>query len=192
MDNLKSVVAKNIIYLRTNNKMTQLELGNTLSYSDKAVSKWERGEAVPDAYVLLKLSALFNVSVDYLLCEHNEKELKSVTHYRVDRRIISIISFLGTWTIAIILFAVFWFLGTFEWLVFVYALPVSLVVMIVLASVWDKKKTNIFYISLLVWSTISAVYFTFFQYNWWLLFIIGIPIQVIVFLSFRVRIAHKK
>ena len=75
MSSLKEIVSKNIINLRIKSKMTQLELGTALSYSDKAVSKWERGEAVPDAYVLVKLSALFNVSVDYLLKEHDEKEL---------------------------------------------------------------------------------------------------------------------
>ena len=192
VDNLKDIVSKNLIYLRTNNKMTQLELGEALSYSDKAVSKWERAEAVPDAYVLKKLSALFNVSVDYLLSEHTEKELKGVTPHRFDRRVISLISFLGTWTLATILFAVFWFLGSFEWIVFVYALPVSLVVMVVLTAVWGRKKTNFYYISFLVWSVISVIYCTFLQYNWWLLFVIGVPIQVIVFLSFRIRIRAKK
>jgi len=192
MDNLKDIVSKNIIYLRTNNKMTQLELGKALSYSDKTVSKWERGEAIPDAYVLKKLSTLFNVSVDYLLSEHDEKELKAVGPHMFDRRIISMISFLGTWTVAIIVFVVLWLSGSLQWLVFVYALPVSLVVMIVLTAVWGKAKTNIYYISLVIWSILAAIYFTFLQYNWWLLFIIGIPAQIIVLLSFRIRIWPKK
>jgi len=192
MDNLKDIVSKNIIYLRTNNKMTQLELGEALSYSDKAVSKWERGEAIPDAYVLKKLGTLFHVSVDYLLSEHNEKELKAVTPHRFDRRVISMISFLGTWTLAIIIFAVLWFLGSFQWLVLVYALPVSLVVMIILTAVWGTGKTNIWYISLLIWSVISAIYLSFLQHNWWLLFVIGAPVQLIVLLSSRIRIRSKK
>ena len=192
MGDLKDIVSKNMIYLRTNNEMTQLELGEALSYSDKAVSKWERGEAVPDAYVLKKLSAIFNVSVDYLLCEHSKEELKTVKPHQVDHRIVSLISFLGTWTLAIITFAVFWFLGSPEWLVFVYALPVSLILMIVLTALWGKKKKNIYYISLLFWSIIAAIYFTFFEYNLWLLFLIGIPAQIIVLLSFRIRIRFKK
>ena len=191
MDDLKDIVSKNMIHLRTNNKMTQLELGEALRYSDKAVSKWERGEAVPDAYVLKKLSLLFSVSVDYLLCEHSEEELKAVKPHQADRRIISVISFLGTWTLAIITFAIFWFSGSPKWLVFVYALPVSLIVMIVLTAVWGKKKTNIYYISFLIWSIISAIYFTCFQYNWWFLFVIGIPAQLIVLLSFRIRTRQK-
>jgi len=192
MDDLKDIVSKNIIYLRTNNKMTQLELGEALSYSDKAVSKWERGEAVPDAYVLKKLSVLFNVSVDYLLSEHNEKDLKAVAPHRFDRRVISLISFLGTWTLALIVFAMLWFFGSLQWIVFIYALPVSLIVMIVLTSIWGKKRTNAYYISLLVWSIFAAIYFSFLNYNLWLLFVIGIPAQIIILLVYRIRIRPKK
>ena len=192
MDDLKNIVSKNIVYLRTNQKMTQLELGNALSYSDKAVSKWERGEAIPDAYILLKLSSIFNVSVDYLLSPHSEKELTEVTHHQVDRRIISLISFLGVWTLAIILFAILWFLGSIQLLVFVYTLPVSLILMIVLTAIWGNRKANVYYISLLVWSILSAIYFTFLHYNLWFLFVIGLPAQILVLLSFRVRIKNNK
>jgi len=192
MGDLKDIVSKNIIYLRTNNKMTQLELGEALSYSDKAVSKWERSEAIPDAYVLKKLSTLFNVPVDYLLSEHDEKEIKAGVLHRFDRRIISLIAFLGTWTIALIVFAVLWFSGSLQWLVFVYTLPVSLIVMIVLTSIWGNKKTNAFYISLLVWSVLAAIYLSFMNYNFWLLFVIGFPAQIIILLVYRMRIRPKK
>ena len=192
MEDLKDIVSKNIIYLRTNNKMTQLELGRELSYSDKAVSKWERREAIPDAYVLVKLSSVFNVTVDYLLSEHSEKELKAVTRHRVDHHVISLIPFFGLWTLAVFIFAILWVLGSTEYLIFVYTLPVSLTLMIVFTAIWGKRKTNIFYISFLVWSVLAAVYLTFLQYNWWLLFVVGIPAQVLVLLSFKVRKKPKK
>jgi len=190
MTNLKNIVSKNITYLRTNHKMTQLELGEALSYSDKAVSKWERGEAIPDAYVLKKLSVLFNVTVDYLLEEHSESELKTskvARPQRFDRRIISLISFVGTWTLAILIFAILGLLGTVQWLVFAYALPISLALMIILTALWGKSKSNIYFISLLVWSIIAAIYLTFLDRNWWLLFTIGVPAQIIILLSFRVK-----
>ena len=75
-NNFKSVVAQNIYYLRTQNHMTQFELGEKLNYSDKAISKWERGDSIPDAYVLKKMSELFGVTVDYILSEHTEQERK--------------------------------------------------------------------------------------------------------------------
>ena len=53
MEELKKIVAANLTALRTAKGMTQLELGEMISYSDKAISKWERGESIPDAFVLL-------------------------------------------------------------------------------------------------------------------------------------------
>ena len=68
---LKLVTASNIINQRTKAGMTQAELGAKLNYSDKSVSKWERGEAIPDAYVLSEMAELFGVTVDYLLSSHD-------------------------------------------------------------------------------------------------------------------------
>ena len=65
LNELKLVTASNIIRLRTGRGMTQAELGARLNYSDKTISKWERGEAIPDAFVLTQLAELFGVSVDF-------------------------------------------------------------------------------------------------------------------------------
>ena len=67
MDNIKANIAKNIIELRKKNNWTQAELADKLNYSDKAVSKWERAEAVPDIETLHALAELFGVTVDYFL-----------------------------------------------------------------------------------------------------------------------------
>lgn len=185
MENLKNVVAKNIIFLRTRSLMTQYELGEKLNYSDKAISKWERAEAIPDAYILKRMSELFQVSVDYLLSDHsNEDKVPTVSSHN-KRSIITKISVVGVWTLAVMIFIVLWMLGRTTWLVFVYTVPVSLIVLLVLNSIWGKSKNNFYFISALVWSTIAAVYLSFIQYNWWLLFLLGIPAEVILFLSFK-------
>ena len=62
----KSIIANNIIELRKSKKWTQIELAEKLNYSDKAISKWERAESLPDVTVLQQIAALFSVSVDYL------------------------------------------------------------------------------------------------------------------------------
>ena len=72
MDELKLVVASNLIKLRQAAGMTQAELGEKLNYSDKTVSKWERGESIPDAYVLTRLAELYGLTVDDLL--HNDDQ----------------------------------------------------------------------------------------------------------------------
>lgn len=55
--------------------MTQSDLADKLNYSDKAVSKWERAESIPDIAVLKEIADLFDVTLDYLVNEeHNEPE----------------------------------------------------------------------------------------------------------------------
>ena len=113
------IFAKNIIYLRTKNNMTQLELAEKLNYSDKAVSRWERAEAIPDAKVLIDMSEIFGVSIDNLL----KKEIKE-KHIRPKFNIhnfnnITWISFLGVWTIALLTFVILWLCNNPLWLVFV-------------------------------------------------------------------------
>ena len=66
MEDMKTIIAKNIIRLRKNANLTQAELAEKLSYTDKAVSKWERGESIPDVIVMKQLADLFQVRVDDL------------------------------------------------------------------------------------------------------------------------------
>ena len=167
--------------------MTQLELGEKLNYSDKAISRWERGEAVPDAGVLLQLSQLFGVTVDYLLHEHAEEKSQKVPPRRINHRTVALISFIGVWTAALFVFIVFYLLGQIQWLSFVYALPVSLTVLLVMNSVWGKRKANLYIISALNWSLLATVYLSVWRRNWWILFLLGIPAQIITCLSFRIR-----
>ena len=74
MNDLKVIISKNLIMLRKGKKLTQIEFANELNYSDKAISKWERAESIPDIVVLKQISDVFGVSVDYLLNEHTQKE----------------------------------------------------------------------------------------------------------------------
>lgn len=166
--------------------MTQFELGKKLNYSDKAISKWERGEAIPDAYILKQMSELFHVSVDYILTDHSSEEEKIAPSRHNNYMTITKISIVGVWTLAIFIFIIFWALGYIEWLIFVYTLPISLIVLLVLNSIWGNSKNNFYIISGLVWSIIVAIYMSFFKYNLWLLFILGIPSEIIIYLCFKI------
>lgn len=191
MENLKNIVSKNIIFLRTQNQMTQYELGEKLNYSDKAVSKWERAESIPDAYILKKMSELFHVSVDYILNDHSGKEEIHVVSPHNNQLIITKISIVGIWTLALLAFIILWTCGYVEWLVFVYTVPISLIVLLVLNSIWGKLKNNFYIISLLVWSIIAAIYLSFIQYNWWLFFALGIPSELIIYFCFKLNKKQK-
>ncbi|MBR3935089.1 MAG: helix-turn-helix transcriptional regulator [Oscillospiraceae bacterium] len=193
MEDLKVITASNIINLRTAKGLTQAELGEMLSYSDKSVSKWERAEAVPDAYVLKHMSEIFGVSVDYLLSSHDEwkppKETKAERGYR--SRVITAIALAGTWTLALLIYIIGWLMEYNWWMLFVYAVPVSLITLLVLNSVWESGKNNRHIIYAIVASVFAAIYLTFMDYNPWQILLLIIPAELIVFLSFRVKKPHK-
>lgn len=184
MEQFRKTVAKNISELRVANGLTQFELGEKINYSDKAVSKWERGESVPDAYVLKKLADIFEVSVDYLLEDHSgEKRPKARNRHKT----ITQLSFLGTYTLAFFVFIVLLLCNIFEWQIFVYAIPVSMIVLIVENALWGTRFLGFLYISGLVWGIIATVYVAFLSYNWWLLFLLGIPAEAIIVLCFKLK-----
>ena len=67
MKDIKRILAKNLTDLRLRNHLTQLELAEKLNYSDKTISKWERGESSPDISVLVEIADLFGVTLDDLV-----------------------------------------------------------------------------------------------------------------------------
>ena len=191
MTELRDTIAKNICDLRTGAGMTQLALAEVLCYSDKAVSKWERGESVPDIFMLKRIADFFGVSVDYLLeDEHAECAEHKTHHVKVAARNRLVVSVLAT--------SLVWFIATLAfvgmlifapdavlrpWMMFVYAIPTSSIVALVFNSIWGKHKINYLIISILGWSVLLAVFMTLlviFNLNTWPVFLVGIPGQVIV------------
>ena len=191
MTELRDTIAKNICDLRTGAGMTQLSLAEVLNYSDKAVSKWERGESVPDIFMLKRIADYFGVTVDYLLeSDHTESIEQTIEHHKFVSRNRFIISFLATalvWLIATFAFVTMLIfspdLALRPWLMFIYAIPVSATVALVFNSIWGRRKMNYPIISVLVWSLLLAVFMSLlivFGINIWPVFILGIPGQVII------------
>ena len=107
MEPIKSTIAKNIVRLRQASGMTQAELAAKLNYSDKAVSKWERGESLPDVAVLAQIADLFQVSMDWLVRGDSigaEPAVKQRS--RINRTLVTLMSILMVWLIAALIFTV--------------------------------------------------------------------------------------
>jgi transcriptional regulator with XRE-family HTH domain len=193
----KSIIANNIIELRKSKKWTQIELAEKLNYSDKAVSKWERAESLPDVTVLQQIANLFSVSVDYLLEEeHRQRVDQSDSESKRKKRNRIVITLLSTTLVFLIATIVFVVIGVFSvnlpmWLVYVYAFPIACIVLIVFSAIWGKPVLNYVFISMLLWSILLAIYLTFLDQNIWLIFLIGIPGQAIILLWTRLKIGQK-
>lgn len=74
-------VGNRIQKLRKENNMTQDNLADYLQISRQSISKWEANLSYPETEKLIKLSKLFNVSVDYLLTGNTETKLAKNYHY---------------------------------------------------------------------------------------------------------------
>ena len=190
MNDIKNIVAKNITELRLLNNMTQMELAEKINYSDKTVSKWERGESSPDIAVLVEIADLFGVTLDYLVRSENienavvENKTKEVKY---NRRAIAYISESVGWIVAILAFIITTLVlkeTTFQWLYFVYALPVVLIVKLVLNSIWFNPRHNYYIISALMWSLLASIHITFlyFGINVSLIYLLGIAGQIVIIL----------
>lgn len=194
MNDLYEIFAKNVAELRAERKMTQAQLAALLNYSDKAVSKWERGEALPDVIVVKQIADTFGVTVDYLLKDdHSPEERRPIADERQTRRNRMLITAMATmlvWLLATFLFLVFNALPQASlsfptWLFFVYAVTPSCIVLLVFNSIWGKRRLNFGIISALVWSLLATVFLTILMVasiNLWQVFIFGIPGQCIIML----------
>ncbi len=197
MNELKSTIAKNIIELRKQHGLTQLQLAEKLNYSDKAVSKWERGESIPDITVLVEIAKLFSVSLDYLVNDdHSIKPIaeeglkqREATQKIVDKNRKAIMSICIQ---AVCLVATLFFVplslifpqSSAKWLCFVYAVPIAVVIWLVFNSIWFNTRTNYLIISILVWSILASIHITLLLLNikFHLIYLFGLPCQLIIIL----------
>lgn len=200
MDKLKKTVAHNIATLRGKAHLTQFELGEKLNYSDKAVSRWERGEAIPDAYVLLMMAEIFGVTVDYLLKEHSEEELtadetkeeappeEKVRGFSPNHRRITLLTFISIWAVSLLVLLVTVMTGHTFWQILIYAVPVSAIVLLVLNSIWGTRRHILVLVSVLVWSILLVVHISLLPLgNFWMIYLFGLPAQAIVLIAFSIR-----
>ena len=198
LSELKLISASNIIRLRTQAGLTQAELGEKLNYSDKTISKWERGEAIPDAYVLTQMAEIFGVTVDYLLSTHdawenpNEQEEQEQGISRHSVNMIIAIAVLGVWTMALSVFVLLWLLGFIVWQSFIVALPVSILTYMVLICVFNRRKYLQYVIAAFVLSIFVLLYFFLPLQKPWQLFLIAVPAIILVFLSCNIRQSPRK
>lgn len=217
MEDIKSIIAKNIYTLRTENKMTQLEMAEKLNYSDKAVSKWERAEGLPDIVVIKRIADMFGVTVDYLMSTEEERrstveeaailstsvsadnidgrqksDCDRIRKYTPAHRLITVISLVGIWTLSLGLYLIFWAQGFNVWQIFVYTLPIFSITWLVFNSTWGNTRNNFSIVSVLVWSLLLVLYVALLKYNVWMIFFLGIPAQIIICLSFRINKVRKK
>ena len=205
LEKLRYQIGANIAAYRKNAGLTQAGLAEKLNYSDKAVSKWERGDSVPDVLTLVQLADQFSITVNDLLTDPNELPLgsdsrleKAMTQVsekalkrKANKNIILALSSTLVWFVALFAFVIlssFDFLEKYSCLLFFYAIPANAIVLLSLRSAWHDFRWNKALISIIVWGSLLSIFVTLqvaFTYNFWKIFLLGIPGQIAIFLWFR-------
>ena len=210
-EKLKQQIGANIAVYRKNAGLTQAGLAEKLNYSDKAVSKWERGESIPDVLTLMHLAEQFGITVDDLLSDPNalpgnpgklEKAMTQVSEKALKRKanknVILALSSTLVWFVALLAFVVlssFDFLKKYSCLLFFVAIPANAIVLLSLRSAWHDFRWNKGLISIIVWGTLLSIFAiirTIWGYSFWKLFLLGIPGQLAIFLWFRLFRSNKE
>lgn len=201
-EKLKNQLGRNIAAFRKREGMTQAALAERINFSDKAVSKWERGESVPDVLTLMELAQVFDITVDDLLKDHNAlpdnigkveqvmgKAVEKTLKRKADKRIICQLCSILVWFVALLTFVI---LSTLDipnsWLAFIAAAPVNCIVLLSLRSAWLDFRSNKWLISGIMWGCLATIYmfiWVFTDTNIWKVFLLGVPGQVAIFLWFR-------
>jgi transcriptional regulator with XRE-family HTH domain len=199
-ETLSKIIAENLTLYRKNANLTQLEVAEKLNYSDKSVSKWEQANGVPDVFVLQQLAEMYGVTVNDFLCRHEEVPAPPKRKDNINRWIIMSLSAGLCWLVAVVVYV---FLGLFRvssaytWLSFIFAIPAMFIVLVVFACVWKFYILRILSSSAIVWTGLLAIYLVLrlvLQEEAYLIFFIGIPMQVLIIFWFglRHRVRKKK
>lgn len=155
MDDLKDIIAKNLTELRTQAKLTQLQLAEMLNYSDKAVSKWERGEAIPDVRVLVQLAEIYGITVDDIIKGNTAPQGKPHLNISLKRVFTVALCVVLVWFVATGVFTLFYFIpatAAYAYLVFVVAPLPTAIVLTVFSVKWGNRVTNAVTSSLILWT----------------------------------------
>lgn len=143
----------------------------------------------------MQIASLFGVSLDYLAgIENIDDRVKenARSEKKYNHRIITYIAEGAVWCVAVLAFIITSLVArdaTFQWLYFVYALPIAVIVRLVFNSIWFNPRNNYLIISVLMWAILAAIQITFWHFgiNVVLIYLLGIVGQIIVILCSFIR-----
>ena len=186
MDNLNVIIAKRLCELRKENNLTQAQVAEKLNYSDKAVSKWEKGDSIPSVEILKKMSELYGSSIGYIVGEVDAAPKTNSKGKNLRRLCITLLSVVAVWAAVLVCYDCFDLAADIKlWQLFCWAVPLSFADVIVFDAIWNKHRLLYIFASLLCWSVLVCLSVQFWHHNIWQILLIGIPLQIAIFCGQR-------
>ncbi len=190
---IRDLIASNIAFYRKSASLTQSELAEKINYSDKSVSKWERGEGLPDIYVLSLIAEACKVEADVFLKETPKTSIKPVINPKKQHIIVLLLSVGIALLAAVVASVCFSFLGLSKLDKYVWCmLPVAAsVIFTVFSKLWLSNITTCIAVSLIVWSTSFGIFKCVPVNNSWSVFYVAAVLQIMVVLWFLLKYVRK-
>ncbi len=185
-ENLRKYFSNNLTYYRKQLGLTQGELAEKLNYSDKSISKWERGDGLPDLAVTMQLADIFGLTVNDMISEKPRRRLLTTRN----KIIITLLSIGIAWLAATTLFflcEIIFPSVKIWWLFYIYAIPVSAIIGIVFSCIWWKKIHLFAAISTLIWSIALCIMLSVNVHKISLIFIVAAVLQILTILWFAIK-----
>ena len=198
MENIKEIIAKNLVELRKSHKLTQQALAEKLNYTDKAISRWEHAETLPDIETLCRVCDIYGVKFEYLLQREQPKnpaKNPNIKRENIGSKIVTTLIAVSTvWLLVTVLYALKW--QDVPWNLFIWGLPATALVLGVANYIFFNSKIfRIISSSFFVWLMLLSLYIELLlrsSDNVWSIFIIGIPLQAIIILLDNIKISRKE
>ncbi|MCI9181822.1 MAG: helix-turn-helix transcriptional regulator [Acholeplasmatales bacterium] len=195
MSELRKIIGKNLSELRKRKKYTQQELGEILLYSDKTISKWEKGESLPGIEILCSLCDLYGITLDYLTHEgsyEEKKEFHKQDKSKINKIMITLLSISLIWFLILISYVYPYVMIHINlWILFIWGLPASWFLLLIFNRIWGKRKYKFAILSLFLWSFLTAVFLLLLfmnqSYQVWAIFLLGIPAQIAIILWSQIK-----
>lgn len=203
MEALSEIVGKNLVALRKAKGMTQMQLAEEIHYSDKSISKWENGYALPTVDILLDLAEYYGVTVDYLCKEQSEDDIAGVIDEQNKKKeklianqhkilVMAIFAFTVLLAAGFILISDYinnvYGEGRHYWIVMMWSLPVAFIGETIMAKLFFHKKWLTYtFASLAMWTLIIAFLLHYQIWNGidvWYVILAGLPLQAILVLLY--------
>ena len=189
---VKPIIAENLVMLRKKKGITQAELASRLDYSDKAVSRWEHGDTLPDINVLCELCDFYGVTLDFLVSKGDGQLKQKIQSKKmmINNIVVCLLAVVIVWLVATSLFIYGnTILGKNFWRAFIWAIPFSALAILRMGREWVPLLVKTMIWSVFLWTFITAVVLSFLKYNLWMFYVVGAPAQIIVILIYLQRIS---
>ena len=209
-EKLKAALGANIVSYRKRSGLTQARLAEKLNYSDKAVSKWERAESMPDVLTLMLLAEQFGTDVNELLSDPDgaavaetpapeekqpePKKGKTLSNAKemlrsADKSLIQKMASALVWVVAMFIWLV---LDSFDlkysWMIFVAAVMANAIVLLCLRATWKLYGINRILVSIIMWTALLFLYLSLLfgtGVHVWRIFLMGLLGQAAILFWFK-------